>query len=76
MMCVFVLSMFYKTNINGFFNYQYLLCIILTPLSCTVPYFIILLCLMPDDFTCQGESAAIQWIKSQPQEKPPYAMLW
>jgi hypothetical protein len=29
---------------------------------------------MPDDFTCQGESAAIQWVKSQPQEKPPYAM--
>jgi hypothetical protein len=27
-----------------------------------VPYFIILLCLMPDDFTCQGESAATQWV--------------
>jgi hypothetical protein len=27
-----------------------------------VPYFIILLCLMPDDFTCQGESAASQWV--------------
>jgi hypothetical protein len=26
------------------------------------PYFIILLCLMPDDFTCQGESAATQWV--------------
>ena len=24
------------------------------------PYFIILLCLMPDDFTCQGESAGAQ----------------
>ena len=28
-----------------------------------VPYFIILLCLMPDDFTPQGESAATQWVK-------------
>jgi hypothetical protein len=27
-----------------------------------VPYFIILLCLTPDDFTCQGESAATQWV--------------
>jgi hypothetical protein len=28
----------------------------INPLSCIVPYFeiIILLCLMPDDFTCQG----------------------
>jgi hypothetical protein len=26
------------------------------------PYFIILLCLMPDDFTHQGESAATQWV--------------
>jgi hypothetical protein len=25
-------------------------------------YFIILLCLTPDDFTCQGESAATQWV--------------
>jgi hypothetical protein len=33
-------------------------CIILiNPLSRIVPYFIILLCLAPDDFTCQGESA-------------------
>jgi hypothetical protein len=29
-----------------------------------VPYFIILLCLMPDDFTCEGESAATQWVKT------------
>ena len=28
----------------------------------TDPYFIILLCLMPDDFTCQGESAATHWV--------------
>jgi hypothetical protein len=28
-----------------------------------VPYFIILLCPMPDDFTRQEESAATQWIK-------------
>ena len=25
-------------------------------------YFIILLCLMPDNFTCQGESAAAHWV--------------
>jgi hypothetical protein len=29
------------------------------------PYFIILLCLMTDNFTCQGESAATQWVKSK-----------
>jgi hypothetical protein len=28
------------------------------------PYFIILLCLMPDDFTRQGESAATQWVNA------------
>jgi hypothetical protein len=27
------------------------------------PHFIISLCLTPDDFTRQGESAAIQWVK-------------
>jgi hypothetical protein len=27
------------------------------------PYFIILLCLTPDDFTRQGESATTQWVK-------------
>jgi hypothetical protein len=32
------------------------------PLSGNVPYFIILLCLMPDNFTRQGESAATQWV--------------
>jgi hypothetical protein len=31
------------------------------PLSGNVPYFIILLCLMPDNFTRQGESAVTQW---------------
>ena len=30
------------------------------PLSCIAPYFIILLCLTPDDFTCQGKSAG--WV--------------
>jgi hypothetical protein len=25
-------------------------------------YFIILLCLMPDDFTCQEESAGTEWV--------------
>jgi hypothetical protein len=29
------------------------------------PYFVILLCLMPNDFTCQGESAATQWVNLQ-----------
>jgi hypothetical protein len=27
-----------------------------------VPYFIILLCLTPDDFTCQGESTGSWWV--------------
>jgi hypothetical protein len=27
------------------------------------PYFIILLCLTPDDFTHQGESLALEWVK-------------
>jgi hypothetical protein len=31
--------------------------------SCTLYYFIILLCLTPDDFTRQGESTATQWVK-------------
>jgi hypothetical protein len=29
------------------------------------PYFSILLCLMPDDFTHQMESAATQWVKQR-----------
>jgi hypothetical protein len=33
------------------------------PLSRIRPYFIILLCLMPDDFTRQGESACAEWVK-------------
>jgi hypothetical protein len=32
------------------------------PLSGNVPYFIILHCLMPGNFTHQGESVAIQWV--------------
>ena len=32
-----------------------------------VPHFIILLCLMPDDFTRQGESAATQCVKQSLQ---------
>jgi hypothetical protein len=28
------------------------------------PYFSILLCLTPDDFTCQVESAATQWVNN------------
>jgi hypothetical protein len=34
----------------------------LHPLSGNAPYFIILFCLTPDDFTRQGESAATQWV--------------
>jgi hypothetical protein len=34
------------------------------PLSGNAPYFIILRCLMPDDFTHQVESAATQWVKA------------
>jgi hypothetical protein len=30
-------------------------------LSGNAPYFIILICLTPDDFTHQGESDGIQW---------------
>ena len=36
---------------------------IFNPLSGNVPYYNILLCLMPDDFTCQVESAATQWVQ-------------
>ena len=36
---------------------------IFNPLSGNVPYFIILLCLMPDNFTRQRESVATQWVK-------------
>jgi hypothetical protein len=32
------------------------------PLSGNASHFIILLCLMSDDFTHQGESAATQWV--------------
>ena len=28
----------------------------------TNAHFIILLCLTPDDFTCQGENAGAQWV--------------
>ena len=37
--------------------------ILINRLCDNAPYFIILLCLTPDDFTCQGESAATQWVK-------------
>jgi hypothetical protein len=36
--------------------------ILINPLSDNAPYFVILLCLTPDDFTHQGESAATQWV--------------
>ena len=37
------------------------------PLSGSAPYFIILLCLTPDNFTCQGKSAANGlWMLSVP----------
>ena len=31
------------------------------------PYFIILLCLTPDDFSRQGESVATQWVNDPPE---------
>jgi hypothetical protein len=34
----------------------------LNPLSGNAPYFSILLCLTPDDFTSQVESAVTQWV--------------
>ena len=37
--------------------------ILINRLYDNAPYFIILLCLTPDDVTCQGESAATQWVK-------------
>jgi hypothetical protein len=37
----------------------------LNPLSGNAPYFSILLCLMPDDFTSQVASATTQWIKKE-----------
>ena len=36
--------------------------IVFNPLSGNAPYFSILLCLTPDDFTRQLESAATQWV--------------
>jgi transcriptional antiterminator len=33
--------------------------------SLYVAYFIIFLCLTPDDFTGKGESAATQWVKQE-----------
>jgi hypothetical protein len=46
-------------------------------LSDSAPYFIILLCLTPDDFTRQGESAATQWVNStsvaQSSEQAPFS---
>jgi hypothetical protein len=35
------------------------------PLSGNAPYFIILLCLTPDNFTCKGEGAATQWVNKK-----------
>jgi hypothetical protein len=35
-----------------------------------MPYFIILLCLTPVDFTRQGESAAIQWVNPLSRNAP------
>ena len=34
-----------------------------------VPYFSVLLCLTPDDFTRQVENAATQWVKGQKIKK-------
>ena len=42
-----------------------------------VPYFSILLCLTPDDFTCQVESAATQWDTQHNNNKRDYKRcLW
>ena len=35
------------------------------------PYFIILLCLTPDDFTHRGKSAATQWVNQTKQSASP-----
>jgi hypothetical protein len=40
------------------------------------PYFIILLCLMPDKFTCQGESAATQWVNPLSGNAPRCTLLY
>jgi hypothetical protein len=37
--------------------------------------YIILLCLMPHDFTCQGESAAIQWVNKLRHSKTYFVKL-
>jgi hypothetical protein len=34
------------------------------PLSGNAPHFIILLCLMPDNFAREGENVATQWVNS------------
>jgi hypothetical protein len=38
---------------------------IINPLSGNAPWFSILLCLTPDDFTRQVESAATHWVKKK-----------
>ena len=40
------------------------------------PYFVILLCLMPDAFTRQGESAATQWINTRSEFIELISMLY
>jgi hypothetical protein len=39
-------------------------CILLVAMHPDVPYFIILLCLTPDNFAHQGERAATQWVNT------------
>jgi hypothetical protein len=39
------------------------------------PFFIILLCLVPGNFTCQGMSAATQWIKNKMHKQTCYQAL-
>jgi hypothetical protein len=48
-----MLESIYLTRNEPIFNY----------LSGNAPYYNFLLCLMPDDFTCQVESAATQWVQ-------------
>jgi hypothetical protein len=44
-------------------DYQLPMCLV-NPISCIVPYFIILFCLMPDDFIHQGKSATTQKVNN------------
>ena len=42
--------------------YNIVMIVLTLLISGNASYFVILLCLMPDDFTRQGENAATQWV--------------